>query len=486
MPISDQIDLIETSSILIGPDRQRSDASADDLTGSIKLYGILVPLIITRDNKLIAGHRRLLAAREAELPRVPVRYYDTLDELELKTIELEENIKRTDLPWRDYVRAVGNLHALKKVRDPTWTNAKTAEILNLKESQTGAILIVFKSLDKSNIAAADNLTHAIGILQRLAERQAASIVGELLQAKPDESSTSTDYEPQLSLLTQDPSDIDLIDTGLAFTSTDTDLIPTVISPTSNTIHSPSVVLRPIRDPIIIADFLDWSSTYSGPKFNLIHCDFPYGVNADDATIEHYANDKKIFWSLTEALTTNLDKLLSYSAHVVFWLSFEYYEQVKIKLNEANLHVINRPLIWVKSDSKGAAPGIRGTQPRHSYEIALLAYRGNRPLVRQGTDSYSAPTVSNPIHPTQKPESMLKHFFSMLVDNVTDFLDPTAGSGSSIRAAEELGARYVVGLELNAEYALAANAMTTRARDLRRANEILRQNEIEPATIEIDL
>jgi 16S rRNA G966 N2-methylase RsmD len=226
----------------------------------------------------------------------------------------------------------------------------------------------------------------------------------------------------------------------------------------------------ISGPIIVTDFISWSASYRGPKFNFVHCDFPYGNNAADATLEHYENNRRLFLNLTEALVTNLDNILSYSAHVMFWLSFEYYEQIKKKLNSAGLHVINRPLIWVRSDSHGAAPGIKGTQPRHSYEICLLAYRGNRPLVKQGTDSHAANTVSKPIHPTQKPESMLKHFFSMLVDNVTDFLDPTCGSGSSLRAAEDLGARYVVGIERDKEYADAANVATLNARRLRNASK----------------
>jgi hypothetical protein len=33
-------------------------------------------------------------------------------------------------------------------------------------------------------------------------------------------------------------------------------------------------------PIITADFTEWAPTYTGPKFNFIHCDFPYGINTD--------------------------------------------------------------------------------------------------------------------------------------------------------------------------------------------------------------
>ena len=57
---------------------------------------------------------------------------------------------------------------------------------------------------------------------------------------------------------------------------------------------------------------------------------------------------------------------------------------------------------------------------------------------------------------------------LVVDETTDFLDPTCGSGSSLRAAESLGARTVLGLEINPDYANAAEAETQRFRLKRRA------------------
>jgi DNA modification methylase len=48
--------------------------------------------------------------------------------------------------------------------------------------------------------------------------------------------------------------------------------------------------------------------------------------------------------------------------------------------------------------------------------------------------------------------MLEFFFRMLVDDGTRMLDPTAGSGSALRAAKKLGAKQVLGLEVNPEFA----------------------------------
>ena len=45
----------------------------------------------------------------------------------------------------------------------------------------------------------------------------------------------------------------------------------------------------------------------------------------------------------------------------------------------------------------------------------------------------------------------QHFAEMFVDNNVDMLDPTCGSGASLRAAESLGANRVLGIEKNLSY-----------------------------------
>ncbi len=84
------------------PHQPRQQFDADQLTelaDSIKRHGILQPLVVTksgRDFELIAGERRLRAAKLAGLAKVPVivRSYDEQQKLELALIE---NLQRQDL-----------------------------------------------------------------------------------------------------------------------------------------------------------------------------------------------------------------------------------------------------------------------------------------------------------------------------------------------------------------------------------------------------
>jgi ParB family chromosome partitioning protein len=69
------------------------------LSASVKSHGILQPLVVRRVGEqfqLVAGERRLRAAQEAGLSKVPVRVVDFNDQQTLEAA-LVENIHRTDL-----------------------------------------------------------------------------------------------------------------------------------------------------------------------------------------------------------------------------------------------------------------------------------------------------------------------------------------------------------------------------------------------------
>ena len=82
------------------PRRRFSDSHIDELVESIKIYGIIQPLIVTKKEKggyeLIAGERRWRSAKKLELDTVPVIVRDA-DRQEKLEIALIENIQREDL-----------------------------------------------------------------------------------------------------------------------------------------------------------------------------------------------------------------------------------------------------------------------------------------------------------------------------------------------------------------------------------------------------
>ncbi len=96
-------ELLDIDLIAPNPEQPRTHFDPEqlrELADSIKEHGIIQPLIVTRDPeggyRLIAGERRLQAARLAGLEAVPVVVREAADE-ELLELALIENIQRADL-----------------------------------------------------------------------------------------------------------------------------------------------------------------------------------------------------------------------------------------------------------------------------------------------------------------------------------------------------------------------------------------------------
>lgn len=412
--------------------RQRRELSdIDVLADSIRRLGLIHPIVVTREGELIAGERRFTACNSLGWSSIPVQFVDELDPATLKAIELEENIKRLDIDWQDQVRALASYHKLRKdeakSRGEEWSHAQTAEAIGLDRSRISQLLAVNEELSSGNamVAEAPRLSTALGITQRARERRDQQIVEGL----HEKLGGPVDEAPPESILNE--------------------------------------------------DFTEWVLGEAAIKFNFVHCDFPYGIEADTfnqgsaPSFGGYADTRETWEKLMFALERAMRDHIAQSAHLMFWFAMRkaderLYEPTARRLECLGWDINPMPLIWMKTDGSGILPDPqRG--PRQIYETCLLGSIGDRKIVRAVANAYGAPTVQER-HMSEKPEPMLRHFFGMLVDQNTVMLDPTCGSGSALRAAESLGARYTLGLEINPEFCGLAREALKRARVLRKVTE----------------
>src|SRR5262249_40041296 len=83
--------------------------------------------------------------------------------------------------------------------------------------------------------------------------------------------------------------------------------------------------------ILCEDFLKWAPAYRGERFNFLHFDLPYGIDADGfnqgSAPAHggYADTPETYRELCNCFITHLDRFCTDSAHIVFWFSMENYE-----------------------------------------------------------------------------------------------------------------------------------------------------------------
>ena len=93
------------------PRRQFIDSKIDELVESIRMYGVIQPLIVSKAGdgyELIAGERRLRAAKIAKMEKIPVIIRD-VDKQEKLEVALIENIQRENLNPMDLAMAYRQL-----------------------------------------------------------------------------------------------------------------------------------------------------------------------------------------------------------------------------------------------------------------------------------------------------------------------------------------------------------------------------------------
>jgi len=106
-----EIDIQLIHSSPFQPRLQMSDESLEELAESIRIHGILQPIIVRSEGigyEIVAGERRWRAAQKAGLPTVPV-IVEEVDEQKRLEIALIENLQREDLNPLDLAKGINRL-----------------------------------------------------------------------------------------------------------------------------------------------------------------------------------------------------------------------------------------------------------------------------------------------------------------------------------------------------------------------------------------
>ena len=76
-----------------------NDNAVDKVAGSIAEFGFKNPIIIDKDNVIVAGHTRLLASRKLDLKEVPVIKVEDLTEQQVKAFRIADNKTSEFAEW---------------------------------------------------------------------------------------------------------------------------------------------------------------------------------------------------------------------------------------------------------------------------------------------------------------------------------------------------------------------------------------------------
>src|SRR6266542_3163445 len=121
----------------LNPRGEFHPAGLEELADSIRAQGVLQPLLVTPAGVVVAGHRRLAAARLAGLSDVPVVIRD-LDRVQQQEIMLVENLQRQD------ISPVEEARAYRRLLEGGHTTAQLARRIGVSSARINARLVLLK------------------------------------------------------------------------------------------------------------------------------------------------------------------------------------------------------------------------------------------------------------------------------------------------------------------------------------------------------
>lgn len=228
---------------------------------------------------------------------------------------------------------------------------------------------------------------------------------------------------------------------------------------------------------LINDHFQNYKQYNIPKAQLVIADIPYNlgnnayasnpqwyIDGDNkkgesklANKEFFDTDKDFriaeFFHFCNKLVKPEPKECNSAGCMIIFCAFDQQFALIEKAKEYNFnHYI--PLTFYKNYS----PQVLKANMKivGNTEYALLFYRDKLPKFRNkgqmifNTMPFPRDTQTPKIHPTQKPIGLLKHLIELFTDQNDVVIDPVAGSGTTLLAAEELN-RKSYGFEIKKEF-----------------------------------
>jgi ParB/RepB/Spo0J family partition protein len=415
----------------------------NELMESIKTYGILQPLVVDSDNRLIAGGRRLTAARSAGLSHVPcVVHRGSIDDGDLRELELVENIHRKQFAWHEEVLLVREIHRLKTgealKRGEKWSLEKTKDLFDKSRSAVSKDILLADALSTfPEIKSCKDRNEAQIKVRDISIAVAAKVRNE----KAEEAGLK---EAKENLKKQ-------VERSLAVDEARAVLAP-LQKPMAALIQWPiSQVQDWTKHRMINGDFFAEVAKIVDGTFEFINCDPPYGI--DVGTQKKNVKSQNIdFDDSAKWYMENLPKIVSETYRVakdgtwmVFWFAMKHYGTTKLALEKAGWSVNPTPAIWVKPNGGSQAPA---TNLGSFYETFFYCQKGKPVLGKSGAPNvFHFGQPKSKFHQTQKPVALMTSILETFTMGPVRVLDAFMGSGSTAIAACLRKCRYT-GFELN--------------------------------------
>ena len=421
-----QVAMIPLADIEIGKRAREKMGDLNEIESSMQERGLISPLAVKRIDAigqkyfLLAGERRFLVLQKNNVANVPVRVFpDDIDEFEMKSIELAENLFRKDFEYWEHDNLVREVHALQqsihgeKAPGPGqtgWSSEDTAEMIGKTK---GYVSIAIKRADaRDAFPELFDKCKTQRDASKLMDGMATAVIKEALvnkiqDAKGDSSDAQLDAR------------------------------------------------------FIVKDFFEGVKEIPDGVMHLVEIDPPYSIDLAKAkktegvvgiNLDGYSEiDENVYTIFLSETFKECYRVMATHSWLICWFAPEpWFEDVYGALCRAGFSTTRMCGIWTKGYGQSKRPEIHLA---NSYEMFFYAWKGRPAMNKAGrSNEFPCPPVPAQIktHPTERPVALMKEIYDTFANPGSRVLIPFAGSGSGIFAADELG-MSATGFELNKDY-----------------------------------
>jgi ParB family transcriptional regulator, chromosome partitioning protein len=406
-------------------ERYRKDmGNVKELLQSIREKGQIQPIVINRQNVLVAGGRRLAACILGQL-KVRAVYADIVNPLLLREWELEENMRRKDFTPGEEVLATRDIHLLKQKihgesssgKEGGWTLNDTAGVIGKTRGSVIADIQLAEMIDAFPMLKNAKSKSEIKKASTALEKVAASIQGVKK-------------------------------------------------------HEQAVMDKKEMFQLIQTDAVEHMLTLAPKSINILCTDPLYGIDAGNTTIGlggktggitsagYKIEDSKVpALFFYEVLAKESFRFCTDNAHGYIFTGPEHFYTVRDMFLDAGWRAYIKPMIWIKNDS--GQTNVPYAWPSSCYEMFLYVRKDASRLVKEGMpDFIQCPPVpsSSKTHPWEKPLPLIDNMLQRVSLPGQTLYDPFMGSGVVIEAAVKLKL-FPIGVDISTEaYAAALGRM----------------------------
>jgi site-specific DNA-methyltransferase (adenine-specific) len=429
---------IHFDQLVVLPDRQRKEFVAEELielSNSISRNGLMHPPVVRKlpDGRiaLVAGERRIRAMqyiwmkgqgvrcgtityKPHEIPVTPLEKVDPVDAFEM---ELEENIRRSDLRWQERAESTKKLLDLQR--------EKAA-----KEGRPGPSLEEFTK----NVAERKIVGSTRDVIRQETILAANLHIPEVFKAKNSKEAMKVlRRHDQVERARRTA-----VELGDTFTSS---------------VHT-----------LLKGDCREHLETFADNTFDVILSDPPYGINAQDfrdgggrmASQHAYDDSPEHFDELLCAVFPQFTRVTKPNAHLYLFCDIDWFVWLRSLAEEHGWRPFRTPLIWHNQTGSRVPWLTQGPQRR--YQLIFYAVKGDKPVTQIRSDVLQHSGDENIGHSAQKPVSLIADLLARSGQPGETVLDPFCGSGPIFPVAHSLKVK-ATGIELDeAAYGIAAQRL----------------------------